>query len=303
MSDGKRRFFNYARARYKIMLHRQAGMDAPWTDDSILQEYRFCNVFREDDVVTQWIREHVRNPLRDDERVVLAMVVARWFNRVSTLKRIWGLLPTAHKDVNMSTDLFHDWNSDYARKRLKNHAPLVTGAYMVKTPAGMNKLEGVLQCIDIVAAAIDRGELRHAIQSGLFTTLREATTWLSQFPYLGPFMAYEVVTDLRHTSILENATDIMTWANPGPGAARGAGRVLGHGPDHFDRNRAADHDLIQVVMQNLLELAHPLNTHWPSDWPSWEMRDVEHTLCEFDKYERARLGEGTPKQRYQGGGS
>jgi len=36
---------------------------------------------------------------------------------------------------------------------------------------------------------------------------------------------------------------------------------------------------------------------WPRDcgWPEWEMRDVEHTLCEFDKYERVRLGEGRPR--------
>ncbi len=27
----------------------------------------------------------------------------------------------------------------------------------------------------------------------------------------------------------------------------------------------------------------------------WEMREVEHTLCEFDKHERARLGQGRPR--------
>jgi hypothetical protein len=34
-------------------------------------------------------------------------------------------------------------------------------------------------------------------------------------------------------------------------------------------------------------------------WPSWEMRDVEHTLCEFDKYERIRLGEGRTRGVYR----
>jgi len=28
---------------------------------------------------------------------------------------------------------------------------------------------------------------------------------------------------------------------------------------------------------------------------------VEHTLCEFDKYERARLGEGKPKEIFRNG--
>jgi hypothetical protein len=30
-------------------------------------------------------------------------------------------------------------------------------------------------------------------------------------------------------------------------------------------------------------------------WPKWELREVEHTLCEFDKFERTRLGEGRPR--------
>jgi hypothetical protein len=29
------------------------------------------------------------------------------------------------------------------------------------------------------------------------------------------------------------------------------------------------------------------------------MREVEHTLCEFDKYERVRLGQGRSKRRYR----
>jgi len=28
------------------------------------------------------------------------------------------------------------------------------------------------------------------------------------------------------------------------------------------------------------------------------MREIEHSLCEFDKYERTRLGEGRPRAKY-----
>ena len=30
-----------------------------------------------------------------------------------------------------------------------------------------------------------------------------------------------------------------------------------------------------------------------------EMRDIEHCLCEFDKYERVRLGQGRPRAKYK----
>jgi hypothetical protein len=50
---------------------------------------------------------------------------------------------------------------------------------------------------------------------------------------LGPFLAYEIVTDLRFTALLENAPDIMTWANPGPGAKRGITRLLDEHTERF----------------------------------------------------------------------
>ncbi|GIT32189.1 MAG: hypothetical protein Ct9H300mP2_2680 [Candidatus Neomarinimicrobiota bacterium] len=42
-------FFDFCREREKIRFAREAGTPAPWTDDPILQQGRFLNVFREDD--------------------------------------------------------------------------------------------------------------------------------------------------------------------------------------------------------------------------------------------------------------
>ena len=33
--------------------------------------------------------------------------------------------------------------------------------------------------------------------------------------------------------------------------------------------------------------------------PKLEMREIEHCLCEFDKYERTRLGQGRPRSFYK----
>ena len=51
-------------------------------------------------------------------------------------------------------------------------------------------------------------------------------------------------------------------------------------------------------MQQLLAKADA--GRWPdnSDYPQLEMREIEHSLCEFDKYERARLGKGTLRAKY-----
>lgn len=288
------RFFSYARERYRILLRRDGRIEdwtesipksGKWTNDPILQQFRFCNVFREDDKTTAWIRQNIRDPLRSSNSVLAAMIIARWFNRIETL------------DILVTCRLLETtWVPEEVRAFLKDVHPLVTGAYMVKTPAGMNKLDGILWCLDQILSNTPYLAWEMS-QPG--ATLEAATKRLAEYPYLGPFMAYEIVTDLRHTRLLDTAPDIMTWANPGPGAVRGAGRVCGGGAGYFSRTKF-DQDMVQSTMKRLLTESQQ-GKYWPDCWPKWEMRDVEHTLCEFDKYERARLGEGRPKQRYDGG--
>lgn len=281
------KFFDYAVERYMIKLRRARGDMPPYTDDDVMNKYFFCNVFREDDKTTQWIRERITEAVYT-KHFVGAMIIARWFNRISTLEK---LLP----QPDCSWDLMFDWNETYwaamMYNRLKDVHPLVTGAYMIKTPAKMNKLGGVIWCLnEILPDAVD---LYHKF-SHPYMTLERATQILCDYPYMGPFMAYEVVTDLRH-SLLSEAEDIMTWANPGPGAVRGLNRLLPDG-ESYKRDRKVDAAAIQHYMGEILARSQD-NNRWSHNWPAWEMRDVEHTLCEYHKYCNALEGKSL-KRRY-----
>jgi hypothetical protein len=111
-------------------------------------------------------------------------------------------------------------------------------------------------------------------------------------PGIGKFVAYEIITDLRHTSMLDKATDIMTWCNPGPGARRGLGRLMG---------RTDPKRLVMANTEECLDIMRQILTHAPYYLPGFpviEMRDIEHSLCEFDKYERVRLGQGRPRRKF-----
>lgn len=297
-------FFDYAKERYKTKLNKESGKSKPWTEDPILLRYRFCNVHREDDTVTKWIRNEITFD-RYEEQLLGAMIIARWFNRIETLELIRGLGP---RD-NTFEDLFffnsalgiEAWEQKI-KMALRNVKPLVTGAYMIKTPSSMNKLDGLVFYLKQILP--DTIELQKKFSKDQeWNSLEAATEVLSKYPGLGSFMAYEVVTDLRHTPILSDAKDINTWANPGPGATRGVCRILGVSLDALQRTRPDDVEDMMHLMREIL--AYSKNPDfWPKNWPQWEMREVEHTLCEFDKYERVRLGEGRPKQLYDGiGGS
>lgn len=273
-------FFRYAQERYLIMKCRDQGRTWPWTDDQILQKYRFCNVFREDDTTTIWIRRNLREPLvarGDEQRLILAMCAARFINRIETLERLKFIL------------LEEGWNTKLARREMarlkKEGKPIVTAAYMIKTPTGLDKGDGV----DAVLSKIKKMKW-----PATWPSLQEAHSVFKEIPFFGPFLAYEVVTDLRHTPVLNGANDIMTWAYPGPGAARGLSRVEVGVLGRYIKNLN-----VEVQISRMRDILEASPGYWPLSWPAWEMRDVEHTLCEFDKYERARTGEGEPKQLYR----
>ena len=285
-------FWRYLEERESIRIRRESRPDdGPWTDDPILQKYRFCNVYREDDKVTAWFRENVRDPLNEkqSEHVALATIIFRWFNTIRMGNELKSWL------------LGDAWwpGGDEIVAHLNFKAfdpPYVTGAYIIKTPNGMPKLDGVLWCIDQIP--IDIGgkinDMRERPKIGLQAVWEE----LRQYPYLGDFMAYEVVTDLRHTFLLDDAHDANTWANPGPGALRGLERLSDLPVGKLNRGSADVRWWAIGEMQNLLETMLDFSSfQWKKPF---ELREIEHGLCEFDKYERARLGEGKPKQVFRG---
>ena len=261
-------FNNYMIERHSIYERRAEGQPYPWTEDPILNEYSFCNVYRELDRVTIWIRENWREPYADHPNLPFAMAMARQINWPDTLEEI---------------GFPEHWNPERIKAimqgRLNRKEKVYTGAYMLTGTLGGTKVE---QTIDKILTPLYEMPPRIINNS-----LEE--TWKRYLPYPGfsGFMAYEVVTDLRHTKHLENAEDIMTWANPGPGAKRGLNRIHGRPLNHTQPRRHFINEMKELLyLCNMAPL--PL-----------EMRDIEHCLCEFDKYERVRLGQGKPRAKYK----
>lgn len=325
------KFFDYARERHQIYLNRAAGKPrTQWTKDPILQQYRFTNVFRELDATTDWFRQKVRDPLRAKPEVLLATVLFRMLNRILVGEAIFCqtvMGPKSKTDGQASTA----WEY-YLRLRkvplLRNaittfvgkQGPYVTGAYIISTPPGYDKLSGVLHIVDqFERKKCERKDCRlkdwECLANTLLEnrgqhTLQQVFDWLGGFPYLGTFHSYEIVTDLRHTELLDKAPDILTWANMGPGARRGLNRIYGRGRAGEGRDVwGASITTGQALdeMRELLRCSRDAK-YWPQAhkttaegaareglWPKWELRDVEHTLCEFDKYNRVLNGEGKPR--------
>jgi hypothetical protein len=285
-------FWYWIRERHNMYLRRKAGELPPWTTDPILQSFRFCNPFRENDKVTTWLREHFREPHADapDDILAFNMVWFRMFNRIETAEHL-GFLNTWEPTSVIAT----------LTDRMKRGIPVFTGAYIVRSRYGTkdskeSKIDSVVNDI-LTPIWNDRHELVNQIRT--LNSLEGVTRWLTRYKYVGDFMAFEMVTDMRHTKLLNQATDIMTWANPGPGAYRGLRRIFGE-----PRMRKDGQVEQYLVRTKMVELMRELLSRAPAqmaglvNFPVVEMRDIEHSLCEFDKYSRVVLHEGRPRQKY-----
>ena len=285
-----KRFFWWMHERHSIYLKKERGEDWPWTDDKILQTYKFTNVFRELDTGTVWCRTYIREPFSDDPELFFNIATYRRYNRIDTAKDI-GYIRDYYKEADRIIPMM--------QLRRAEGKPIFTSAHMVcgtiRDKNGNIPKDKVTQIFDI--SFRDLWERRKEVEPQPGDTLESSYNRMlkANVPGFGDFICYEVITDLRHTRYLQNANDIFTWANPGPGAKRGIIRIYGHSPTDPDRARF-DYKGYVEVMHWLQEKFNRFKEDW---MPSVEMRDIEHSLCEFDKYERVRLGEGRPRMKYE----
>lgn len=281
--------------RHEIYQKRATGLPGPWTQDPVLRDNRFCNVFRELDRVTIWIREHIREPFANHPHLWFMLAIARYINWPDTLAELLGTSAwpdhPEFEPANLTRAL---------EQRAARGLKVYTGAYMIRAESDLAKdwynWSKHRYIAEIVLGRLweDREEWGWDLApnpSGLEKRLETVWEKFQQNRYVGwgPFMAYEVVTDLRHTRYLRNAQDIYSWANAGPGAIRGLNRL-------FDRplneqppkpqTCAEMHDLMCEL--NALDEPRINRVFGPVlvGAPRFEMRDVEHCLCEYAKWIR-----------------
>jgi len=281
-------FVYWISERHNIFLKKENKEPWPWTADPIFQEYKFTNPFRQNDRVTRELLK-VYGKGDCEELIFKKIIIFRMFN--------WPLT----YDILNFRGLIYKWNTPKAITVLKDYKKkgnkVFTGAYIISNKGERKpKVDSICEAIAKIVKSRKKiiKELKHK------NTLRDGVEILSRYSFVGQFIGYELVTDLRHTKILCNAKDIYTWANPGPGAKRGIHRILyglerGTLPSEV-RSSNIDYQsemlglLSYINMNKKLLIIRKNNT--------FEMRDVEHSLCEFDKYCRVKFGEGRPRSKY-----
>ncbi|MEQ9111880.1 MAG: putative DNA base hypermodification protein [Rhodospirillaceae bacterium] len=281
MSDRRNEFFDFVKKREALRLVKETGASWPWSDDQILNTYKFTNVKREFDRTTKWMRRFWTLPhhSRPAGEIIFNCGLFRYFGTVELAEAIGWQDKWVVKDI-----------SEKISKRVDSGHRVFTGAYIIPT-LGKKEPKHIVVVRDILSSLWNNrdqlAEIAEKTQSW-----KQVGAHLSQLPGYGGtgFMVKELLQDVMQTPVLSNAVDRNTWCPAGPGARRGLNRV-------FMREfgaRAPESKLLDEMI-NLFESR---DSYLPATFPELELHDVQFQLCEFDKYERVRLGQGKPKAKY-----
>lgn len=272
--------------RERIRLAKESGVPPPWSDDPIFQTTYFTNVRREDDKVTKWIAEHIRERVPSREFLAPLLTLARMFNLPSHLE----VLPDPAEYGQ-----YEFWAPRAKELTLAHRAKgekLFNGAYLITTcGVKMDKVDYVYRVADDVNHLVQRGArigLALPQVGDAFQSLSKAHLQLMTVNGLGSFLAAQVVADLKNTknSGLENASDWWTWCAPGPGSLRGIRAVEGYqgtSEGHFLPAAGA-------LYASILDYLNVGDLH---------MQDFQNCLCEFSKFAKVKAG-GRGKRKYNG---
>lgn len=276
-------FFHYMAERANIAARKDAGLPRPWTDDPILDEWKFTNVKREWDYTTRWMREHWTGPNQDRPHGEILFNCA--------LFRYFGTVEFAAA-VGWQRDWAPDTVAALAADRLARKLPVFTGAYIVSNN-GISAPKQDVVCHHYLTSLWERSD--ELVRIAHNTKRWERVAWLMRriigFGGKG-FMLKETLLDAMQSPVLWDVVDRDTWCPSGPGARRGLNRIFGR-PVEFDPGEGrALHDMRLLFKE---AANHPL----PESILPLELHDIQWNLCEFDKYERVRLGEGKPRSRYK----
>ena len=294
-------FFDFARERHAIFLRRSRGYPKPWTLDPILQKHRFCNVYRELDTVSIWIRDNIIKPYEDHPDLWFMLCMARVINWPDSLQELMDVRGGFPSKGEFSPKIAYDGLMDRRRRGLKT----ITGAYIInsvtsdKDPAEIrgNKLAYI--------AYRTLGEIwkdRQSIRDSFKRTLQESVQTLKKYQGYGPFIAYQVTVDLTYSNKwLGKASDYNTFNSAGPGTCRGLSLVF-HGQKFV---RMSDEEKTKLLTFQLRASRNP--NYWPhthkdmrKGFAPLSMSNVSNCNCEFSKHTAVALGIGRMRSSYPG---
>lgn len=285
-------FWWFVCERQSVWYRRVARqLPPPWTDNPILRQERFTNMYRELDPGTQYVIGQVleRDAPRPDK--VFNVMLYRLIGRAETHAAIGFQSLATFDPVRLERGLKH--------LRDEEDKPPFTAAYMVSAYASMgsrDKIENVTRLFALLHA--DFAEFYARIETAPHPS--RVYEILASAHGFGNFLAYQVLVDLLYPLEVYDGRPLLPfshddWAAAGPGAQRGIGMLLQPG-------LRAEHLAVMRWLRthqreefDRLGLDFPFLTDARGNERELSLANIQNCLCEYHKF--VKIGEGTGRGR------
>ncbi len=271
--DILRLYWYFTAERQKVFERRVSGAPRPWTDDPILQEFKFCNVYRAADRVSQYmIRDVAYASAEPDASDCLFQIVAfRLFSKIETWDAVRGELGRAP-----TLDDLRDGSFSSALERAKrDNGKLYTGAFILCANDAYGHGEKYLNHVALLEHMFLKDSAAERVLGA--GSLQDVFEILKRYPLLGDFMAYQIAIDLNYSEFLNFGENDFTC--PGPGALRGIEKTF------TDLGGYSKSDVIMWMVEHQEEEFERHGLEFGGLWGRpLHAIDCQNLFCEVDKY-------------------
>ena len=286
--------FIHLRQGVHVMRTLDPSLTAPFTDNEILQQYYFTNIFREADngtkyYRTQMLEQHTEITVEKLPEILYQTYVYRLINKKDTFER-YGGIPSETEGTQfvayMNTRMREE-REERAKPKNKQKKEKLEKFF---TQA--HQVQGEIKTA-VTLEYVKKHCSRMAKQILAATSLKEAWEVVKTPPGVGDFLSWQITADLCELKLIKMKEDFVAL---GPGAKNGLGKVFGvtrklTGSEEIEMTRTLT-GLMDPVFDALgINFRYFLGQRI-------SLKAIEHSLCKFDKYYRAVL-ENKSKRKYR----
>ncbi|MBR2713099.1 MAG: hypothetical protein IKE73_05280 [Bacilli bacterium] len=270
-------YWYFAYERQNIFIKKLNGENAPWTDDPILQEYKFCNSYRVNDRVSQFLLKNViyNDKEYSKEDMLFRIILFKLFNKEDT----WSLLLNEFGDITLK-DFDMKKYSKVLETAKENGIVIYNDAYI----SCANKAFNYDRKHDNHLALLDKMFKVDKVQNKLLNCkkMEEAFNILKRYPLIGNFMAYQLITDINYSDIVDWKENEFTVA--GPGSLRGIKKCF------INKGNMTNEDIIKYMYEHQDEEFKRLKLDFKRIGNrELQLIDCQNIFCELDKYLRQAI--------------
>lgn len=266
----------FAAERQSIFYQRLSGDRGSWTQDSILSTFRFTNAYRASDRVSQYLIRHViYSGAYSPIDVVFRVILFKLFNKIET----WEMLTAEVGPITYSSYRFEIFDR-ILTKALSAGTRIYSSAYIM--PSGGRKYPRKHRAHLRLLETMMSDRLTSKLSA--CTSMKQGFDLLRGYPMIGDFLAYQYVTDLNYTEVVDFSE--MEFVVPGPGARSGLHKCFS------DFGDWSEQDILRWVTEHQEQEFSKRQLEFKSLWGRpLQLIDCQNLFCEIDKYARVRFPE------------